>query len=679
MKTKIKSVLPLAVIFVVALTMEILLSNFVWIAYVSGGSDIRDYTPDGFDTARISQYETSFAFGELDLPIDSVSFKVKTEDPYQKDGYTVVGFYLADENSTKSAALAKREKIAVGPQEREVTAYLSSYGNASYLDISFEDFKTELIVSDVILNPSYRFSFDFLRFSLIFAFISVVYSMKRNGYGRKILNMTDFGGAAAISVAACVTVSSVMMILCFTDGQPIVLNYPLEYGIEAYSPYIQQFDAFMKGQLHFDVQPSAELLALENPYSPSERGGVQFLYDRAFYGGKYYSYFGIAPIVSFYMPFYLLSGLIPGDSVVMGFFSIIAAVFLPLAVVEWSKLRGKNPPWLAAICGVGAYFASMIPFIQRGRAAFYYVASIAGMAFASAFLFFILKALNCKKKPLRIIYMLLAGAGFSFAFLSRINIVLPLSLAIAAFVAIYAFKSFRSKKISRFASDMVPLALPVAAAIGFTFWYNNARFGSPLQFGTDYQLTVADASKYKIFSGGIMPALYHYFVQPFVTGDFFPYIQPNLTRFAGYGRSMYIDSNFGIFALPFSLSLFLSSVLFKSNKISKEGKILLAVSLAALPITAFADFCLGGVIFRYTADILLFAAFLSAVILIEFSALMSEKYGGSFGHTVRKCVVALTAVTVIISVAVSVSLNVNLAVYSPDVYLSIKDFFVFWS
>lgn len=679
MKTKIKAVLPVIVICIVSLAAEFLLSNFVYFSYVSGGDELRNYAPEGFAETEISEFDSSFAVGGLDLPIDSVSFTVKTADSSQGDGYAVAGFYMADENSTKSAALAKREKIAVGPQERRVTAYVSSYGNASYLDVTFEDFKTELIVTDLIINPVYEFSFDLLRFAVIFALITFAYTMKRGGIGRKLLGRMDFGGATAVSVAVCVAASAIMMILCFTEGREVITPYPLEKGVESYSPYIQQFDAFMKGQLHLDIQPSAELLSLENPYNPSERSGVQFLFDRAFFDGKYYSYFGIAPVLTLYMPFYFITGFVPGDSIVTGIFSLITAVFLPLAVVEWSKLRGKNPPWLAAVCGIGAYFAAMVPFIQRGRAAFYYIASIAGMAFVCAFLFFILKAIQSKKQPVKIIYMALAGIGFSLAFLSRINCVLPLSLAITAFVIIYGVKCFKSKKISPFFGEMAALALPVAAAIAFSLWYNNARFGSPFQFGTDYQLTVADASKYELFSGGIMPALYHYFLQPFVTGEFFPYIQINLMRFAGYGRSMYIDSSFGIFALPFTLSLFLSPVLFRSSKISKSGKVVLAVSLAALLITAFADFCLGGVIFRYTSDILLLAAFISAVILLEFCTLMREKYGDGFAHTVRKCITALAALTVVISAAVSLSLNVNLAVYDPDVYLAMKDFFVFWS
>jgi len=679
MKTRIKAILPVIVICIISLAAELLLSNFVWFSYVAGNSGIRDYIPESFSQTEITEQDASFAMGELDLPIDSVRFTVRTTDSAQRESFAVVGYYVADENSTKSAALARREKIAVGSDEREITAYFNSYGNASYLDITFEDFKTGLTVTDLVINPSYEIGFNLLRFTFIFAFFVLIYLMKQKGVIENLLNGLNFNGAAVISLTVCISFSVLMVYLSASGGEKLYLPYPLENGVESYHPYIQQFDAFIKGQLHLDVTPSQELLALDNPYNPGERAGVSFLFDRAFFEGKYYSYFGIAPIIAVYLPFYLMSGLIAGDSIVMGIFSVITSVFLPLAVIEWSKLRGKNPPWVAAICGIGAYFASAVLLIQRGRAVFYYIASIAAMAFVSAFLFFILKATQCRKQPLKILFMALAGISFALAFLSRINAVLPVAFAIAAFVVMYAIKGIKDKKIKKLIGELAALGLPVAAAIGFSLWYNNARFGNPLQFGTDYQLTVADASKYELFSGGFAAAFYHYFLQPFISDEFFPYIHLDFTRFAGYGRSMYIDSCFGIFAIPFMFSLLLSPVILKNKKISANGKILLSVSLISLPITAFADFCLGGVIFRYTTDIMLFAAFVSSVLLLEFLALMRGKYGDGFAKTSAKCITALVGVTAVIVFAVSISLNGNFVEYSPEIYLAMKDFFVFWS
>lgn len=678
MKTKTKAIPLLIVICLVSLAAELLLSNFVWFSYVAGKDAVKDYSPPYFTQKNISENDKSFAVDGLDFPINSVSYTVKTDNPEDYNRYVTAAYYIADENSTKAAALVKREKIPVGGSEHRITEYIGSYGNAAYLDVTFEDVKEDFTVSELVINPSYKPSFNFLRFSFIFMFIALIFVLKQKKSVQAVKEMS-FSWASTLAVSLCLIMSGITLFFCLTEGRKVFYPYPLEGEIKSFSPYIQQFDAFIKGQLHIDVQPSAELLALENPYSPSERNGVSFMFDRAFYEGKYYSYFGIAPIIAVYLPIYLLSGFIPGDSVVMGIFSVITAVFLPLAVIEWTKLRGKNPPWIAAVCAVGTYFASMVLIVQRGRAAFYYIASIAAMAFVSAFLYFILKALQCEKKSKKSIFLLLAGTGFALAFLSRINAVLPVSFAIAGFIVIYAVKNIKGRKTKSFIGEMTFLGLPVAAAVIFTFLYNNARFGSPLQFGTDYQLTVANASEYELFAGGIFSTLFHYFIQPLVSNEFFPYIGLNISRIADYGKSIYIDSNFGLFAIPFMLSLLLSPILFKSKNISKNIKIILALSLISLPVTAFLNYCLGGVIFRYTADLTLFAAFVSAIILLEVFALMRKKYGEEAGNTAGKYITVFTAVTVVIVFALTLSLNVNFAEYDPDVYMAVKDFFVFWS
>lgn len=678
MKTKIKSALPAAVICVAAVLIELLLSNFVWFSFVAGKSEVSNFSPQ-LTEVYINGADNSFALDEIDFPVHSVNYTVKTADPEAESSLMIAAYYIADENSTSSAALAQRERIAVGPQERRVTAYISSYGKASYIDITFEEPETELVITDIVLNPQYKAGFNILRFALIFTAIIFVYVLKKNKTTKKIIADLTYTQAGIVSVAVSVGAAAIVWIMCASGENGNCIAYPLEYGAESYSPYIQQFDAFMKGQLHLDVQPSAELLALENPYSPDERYGISFLYDRAFYGGKYYSYFGIAPILTVYFPFYLITGFLPTDSTVTGFFSAVTAIFLPLAVVEWARMRKKAQPWLAAVCAMGAYFASMALLIQRGRAPFYYIAGIAGMAFVSAFLFFILTAIQHKKTVARIIFMAVAGICYALGFMSRINSVLPVTFAIVAFIVIYLIKSIKNKNIPRFFGEMAALGLPVAAAFAFTMWYNNARFGSPMQFGTAYQLTVANTAYYEFYAGGIFPTIFHYFLQPFKAGDMFPFVQLEYFRLAGYGRSLYIDSNFGVFAVPFMLSLLLSTCIFKSKSVSRNGKIMLGVSLISFAVTAFADMCMGGVIFRYTADILLFAAFVSAAILFEIIGIAGEKYGAEFAHKVKKVICLLTAATVVISASVTLSINGNLVEYSPDLHLAFRDFFVFWS
>lgn len=681
MKTanKIKNFVPVVIILAVSLAAEIIFSNFVYLAFVAGRNDVSNYKPLGSFSISMSEENTGFDFQCSNFKLNSVSFTVKTADENSLDSLTTVNFYVFDENSTQGASLARSERIAVGAAERKAKVYLSSLGTASGMIVDFPELSEEITLSDITVNPTYEFSFDFIRFAAVFVLLAVIYILK-TGTGKQLCREITYNQAALLSCALSCMAAILFWALCSSSEIGTHIAYPLQAGAEYYQPYIQQFDAFMKGQLHFDVEVGADLLALENPYSPSERDGIYYLFDRAFFEGEYYSYFGIAPILVVYYPFYLLTNALPVDSTVMGVFALLTALFLPLAVIEWAKLlKADMRPWFAAVCAVGAYFASMALLIQRGRTPFYYIASAAGMAFVSAFSFWILKALGSKKPFARIACMVLAGVSFALGFLSRINSVLPAAFVVAAFVIIYFIKSIKAKKFGSFFAEMAALALPVAGAVAFSLYYNFIRFGDILQFGTDYQLTVANASLYEISAGGIFPSLFHYFLQPFEFSAQFPFITFSYLPLSDYGKTVYIDSSFGIFALPFMLSLLLAPVLYKSKKISKNGKALLTVSLLALVITAFADFCLGGVIFRYTADISLPAAMISAVILLEAVSIWQKERSAGAVKLAKKCVLALVGVTICISLSASLMINGNLTAYSPDFYISARDFFVFWS
>ena len=76
------------------------------------------------------------------------------------------------------------------------------------------------------------------------------------------------------------------------------------------SPYPALAEVLAKGQLYLDDQPDPRLAALDNPYDPGLRGaeGVEYLWDYAYYNGRYYVYFGVIPALIFYLPYYLITG-----------------------------------------------------------------------------------------------------------------------------------------------------------------------------------------------------------------------------------------------------------------------------------------------------------------------------------------------------------------------------------
>lgn len=680
MKTAKSNKFFVAVIAVVAgiFLLEALLSNFAWFAYVAGKTDAVDISPAEGEAFTV---ETDAPFIDLEcgkFPLNSVKFTIAATEDLYTDNLATVKFYVFDENNITGASLIRSEKISVGNVPGEYTFYLNSRGNMSGISIEVADISTKCVVSDIVINPEYRFSFNAVRFTAML-FAAALICFIRSKTGKQFRDEMTFTQAGILSCALCCSMAILFWSFSASGETGTFIEYPLNGDIRYYSPYIQQLDAFIKGQLHFDVQPSAELLALENPYTPDNREGIEFLYDRAFFDGKYYSYFGIAPILVFYYPYYLVTGDIPVDSAVMGFFSLITAVFLPLAVVEWNKFRKAGMrPWLSCVCAVGAYFASGALIIQRGRATFYYVASAAAMAFVSAYLFWIIKALG-SKKIVRAVFMVLAGVSFALGFLSRLNTVFSVAIVTAVFIVIYLVNAVKAKKLTAFIGDMIPLGLPVAASIAFALYYNHIRFGDMLQFGTDYQLTLANASLYDGGANGLIPSVFHYFLQPFEPSQEFPYISFSHLALRDYGKQVYIDSNFGIFAMPFMLSLLLSPVLFKSKKIPVGGKIMLASSLLALLTTAYLNFSYGGVIFRYTADITVLAAFVSAAVISEICLILQRDYHDYVSCFAKKCVCGATAATAGISFLASVMLNGNLVSFYPAVHTAIRDFFVFWN
>lgn len=680
MKTAKSSKFFLAVIGVVAgiFLLEALLSNFVWFAYVAGKTDASEIMPAEGEVFTVSGDSAFIDVPCGKFPLNSMRFTVVSTEETETDALATVNFYVFDGNNISSATLIRSEKISVGNIPRSYTFHLNSMGDMTGFSIEIKDVNKTCEVSDIVINPRYEFSFNSVRFAMM-VLLAAVIGLLKSDKGRQLRDEMTFAQAGMVSCA--ISCFAVIMLWTFASSGETesFIAYPLEGAIKNYSPYIQQLDAFIKGQVHLDVQPSAELLALENPYSPNNRAGIEFLYDRAFYDGRYYSYFGIAPILVFYYPYYLIKGVIPVDSSVMGFFTLITAVFLPLAVVEWNKFRKSGTrPWLSCVVAVGAFFASSALIIQRGRQTFYYVASAAAMAFASAFLFWLIKALG-SKKIIRAVSMFFAGISFALGFLSRINTVFPLAIITAVFIAVYLINEIKKKEIAPFIGDMIPLGVPVAAALVFSFYYNYIRFGDMLQFGTDYQLTLANASLYDAGANGIMPAIIHYFLQPFAFSQEFPYFSFSFIGLRDYGKQVYIDSNFGVFAMPFMLSLFLSPVIFKSKKISACGKTMLASSLIAIFATAYLNFCYGGVIFRYTADLTVVAAFVSAVIISEICLVLQRDYHDYVSRAAKKGVCALTALTAAVCSFAAVMINGNLVSFYPDVHMAIRDFFVFWS
>jgi hypothetical protein len=65
-------------------------------------------------------------------------------------------------------------------------------------------------------------------------------------------------------------------------------------------------EGFVHGHTYLPLQPAPQLLALKDPYDPAANAPYR-LWDATLYNGRYYLYFGPAPLILF-LPWRILTG-----------------------------------------------------------------------------------------------------------------------------------------------------------------------------------------------------------------------------------------------------------------------------------------------------------------------------------------------------------------------------------
>ena len=258
--------------------------------------------------------------------------------------------------------------------------------------------------------------------------------------------------------------------------------------------YNQLTVSILHGHLYLPEKPTPEMLALKDPYDPDANEKLR-LHDASLYRGRYYLYFGIAPVVTLYLPWRVLTGFGLSDDIAVTIFAVAGYVFsclLLFLLLEAARLR---PPWLlqaAAVLALG--IGQSAPMVLR-RPRMYEVAVSAGYCFLLAGLYFLVRRIV---RPETGRWSLVLGGLFlGLAVASRPHSVLAI-LVILAFYSLHLKNSQGAggrSGLKEFAAFMMPIII-AGVLIG---WYNYARFDNPLEFGVHYQVGVANYLKeYKL-------------------------------------------------------------------------------------------------------------------------------------------------------------------------------------
>ena len=651
----------------------ILLETVVFNAKSAGSdmSELADLSKAVFDT------ETAHFNNEGQIVIDKNS-EVELFDVPEGTGAVVVNLIREDGKGNFHVVLKMKDNnfsekyIDVGDTYwggcHPAGFTIEPYGEVKSLCLKLYELRSEpVIISSVEYRGALAYSFSGLRFFGLLLITGLVIFIKAFGIANKTYDAGRLSHRAALLIVCTVCVMSVLPHL---KQEYNFIDYPLEGGGWGKNPYVQTYDAFMNGRTWLDLPVDAGLEKLDNPYDPSARNeaGVSSRFDRAYYNGKYYSYFGVAPVILIMYPCGALFSKLPDNDLMVFVFCFQAVIFLCLALSEIVKTYVKKPnlllyllmyPCATFMCGV--YFC--LQYADQ-----YNVAVSCGMCYLYMTLFFGFKAVNSKEGWKQNICLLFSGIGLAFSICARPTVALCALILAPAFLGFIFDKSKRPiRKILQAGYFLVPVFFGIALVL----IYNHARFGSFFDFGAAHQMTVSDIHANHLRLSGIPGAIWHYFLQMPVQRAAFPFVMMGQYSMANYTMYVYNDKNVGLLWLPvITASFVLLKKSLSRRTCGKNGSSIIlqraffiqAVVMGLL--IAWMDFCVAGVNCRYLFDIIPLFIVISTCTVLR-TTVRSARTG-------YKVVTGTVIATMLLIFALSI---VNM---QPFYYELLEDLLVFW-
>lgn len=461
--------------------------------------------------------EIVLSYYDVNMPVRAVSAEVTFSD---SQGVSTLVIDAKDETYQGQYRydIGKDKIIAKRPLSNSITLDLS--GNIKDIRVKFKSIAEGTVtVHSVTLNPVIPAEVFYFRFFFLILIPLLLYAvMYTEFFAKSYLEKEKICRTLTLITAA---------VCCITSGW--IMNYKLPEDV-SWSKLIQTEEgnqvskelvlAFEQGHVYLDAEPSQELLDLENPYDKFQRQkATRYEWDHVFYQGKYYSYYGIAPVILLFLPFHKMTGCYCPTEIAVLLFSIAGFFGLACFFMQFIK------KYFSGISS-GSYLITMLMLFLNcgiwfsiGRPDFYEVAIASGFAFLTWGSYFLFSANLSEAEKLSLPRICLASLFFAIAVLCRPTLVLY-CICVGAYL-LFSVKKIEKKKLI---SYLVCAFLPMVSLGCVQMWYNYARFGSPFEFGIQYSLTINDFTHTEFHPALSWIAVYNYFFNAPVFSSAYPQI-----------------------------------------------------------------------------------------------------------------------------------------------------------
>ena len=542
------------------------------------------------------------------------------------------------------------------------------------IEVTGENVSYPIKLSDIVLNAHHPFDFNAGRFLATAGILLLAFAFRPRSAIYRIHIVDEPRKSKAAIIATVVIEVWLMATFLFMgsnlvgvatqgynsgswDGHSIVNTF--EVGGDNAQQYAELAKAMAHGQLYLEEEPPQWLQDMADPYDKGARDEAQketgepYLFDVAYHDGHYYVYFGVVPVVLFYLPFYLLTG--------ANFPTAIGVLIACVAfVLGCSALLDRFARYHFKRVSLGLYLLLQIPLVTccgilylLKFPTFYSLPIMLGLAFSVWGLYFLMRGRASAARSAGPEKWYLAGSlCMALVVGCRPQLVVLSLLAFPLFWRAYITERrlFSPRGAREFACLVAPYAVVAAGLMG----YNYARFGSLTDFGANYNLTVNDMTKRGWNLGRLAPALFAYFLQPPCVTGVFPYVQPAPFDTTYMGQTIKEVTFGGILAclpvlwvLPFAKRILTLRMRQRSTRTIMG---VIVVLLASGVIVALLDAQMAGILQRYFADFSFM--FLAAVVLLAFIVNENLPPGSMAQNLLMKVLLVLVAVSVLYSVLV---------------------------
>ncbi|MBE6547240.1 MAG: hypothetical protein E7668_07410 [Ruminococcaceae bacterium] len=620
-----RSVLATVLIAVtVALFLEGTVFNFrFWQSHEYEPIDVTDELRYSYKLVKTGERENEYKpngtspyveLRNLDTKVYNIYLDITARNTNDRVVNTYVDVYMTDESNENYLKLPAQTVMT----EVESTKYLYLMTNGESDDLRFvisSDYGKTFQVNSVRLNVPQAFNFSLLRLAVV-ALLIFLFRMLRPSSRLWSYSFTD--SAKQRTVTTVVVVLEIALLLMITVLNPAFSGNPSRHTAQ----YQELAEAFLDGRLYLDTEPAEFLAEMENPYDYTERvqqasqNKSTYYWDAAYFNGRYYVYFGVLPVLLLYLPYHALTGLALPNVIAIQIFLAFFTVgsFLLIGEVLKKYFRSRRIPYLSyLILSLIFVNASGGVFIAK-RPDFYSVPILAALALTVFGLYFWLRSDrgDGRIRPF--------SAGIGSLCMALVAGCRP-QLLLVSFMAVVIFWSAVFKERTLFSRKgwkaTLALILPYVLVAAGIMWYNNARFGSPFDFGANYNLTTNDMTGRGFRVERVGLSLFTYFFQfPNFTAAF-PFLSGSAIATNYLGTTITEPMFGGIFiVIPILWLLFL--IPSRTGAMKKKG--ILAWCLVPVALSL----CLGvfdaqgaGLLQRYVCDFA-FLACLSAVVMAFF-------------------------------------------------------------